>query len=207
MCFRGGSAVGLDRRIDPREGFLRFEDVTGEIGARLEEAACVGQARGDEGFQQAQSILWRVIDLILRSERHEDGICRIDAGEPGSSARSLVERVRRYLAQNLGRKVRLADIARHVYVSPSTLSHRYRIEAEETPMETLTRLRLHHAKALMLRGLPLKTIAAQLDFVDAFHLSKTFKRHEGMSPTAYLRERRGAGRPIGPGSSCGTRAV
>jgi len=35
------------------------------------------------------------------------------------------------------------------------------------------------------RGLPLKAIAQRLGFSDAFHLSKTFKRVEGISPRTF----------------------
>jgi transcriptional regulator GlxA family with amidase domain len=43
---------------------------------------------------------------------------------------------------------------------------------------------------LLLRGIPLHTIAEELGFSDAFHLSKTFKQVLGLAPRHLLRDYR-----------------
>ena len=93
----------------------------------------------------------------------------------------------RYLKAHLAERVTLQGIARNAHVSVSTLSHRYRKETGETPITTLMRLRIDHAKVLLQRRLPLKIIADRLGFSDAYHLSKAFKRVTGVSPRGFLK--------------------
>jgi transcriptional regulator GlxA family with amidase domain len=55
-------------------------------------------------------------------------------------------------------------------------------------MAALAALRIELAKSLLLRGLKIETVASQTGFFDAFHLSKTFKNHTGLSPSEFRRE-------------------
>jgi AraC-like DNA-binding protein len=61
------------------------------------------------------------------------------------------------------------------------------METGESPMMTLTRMRIHLAKTLLLQGHRLKLVADQTGFWDQYHLSKTFKQHEGISPREFCR--------------------
>ena len=70
-------------------------------------------------------------------------------------------------------------------------------------MSRLTKLRINRARGMILKGQPLKTVAAATGFSDAFHLSKTFKSIEGLSPRAWLRLLDG-GAPSGPNPDWGT---
>ena len=62
-------------------------------------------------------------------------------------------------------------------------------------MTRLINLRIDHAKHLLLRGVPLKQIAQEAGFSDAFHLSKTFKHVEGISPRGFLHRAAGLAPP------------
>ena len=55
------------------------------------------------------------------------------------------------------------------------------------PVAAYRALRIDRAKALLLRGIPLHTIAEELGFSDAFHLSKAFKQVTGLAPRHFLR--------------------
>jgi len=182
FCFDGGEACGLARMVDPAKGYMRFEDREGAMGRLIQEAAEAGRRLGADGFWRAQALLCMAVDLMVSAERVDAETCviRPEGGAPKMSA--LVAQTAQYLRDHLSGRVTLEDLARRAHVSVSTLSHRYREETGETPMTTLAKLRVMQAKALMQRGLPLKAIAGRLGFVDAFHLSKTFKRVEGVSP-------------------------
>ncbi len=187
IVFTGGELAGLERLADRRRRYARFTDPGGRLGALLQEAARAGGLRGDAGFWRAQAALCAVIDLLLRCEHVEDETYGVPVSEGPPPASGLVRAVEVYLREHLAERVALRDIAGHLYMSASSLSHRYSAESGETPMTTLTRLRIGVARGLLLKNYPLKTIAAQTGFSDAFHLSKTFKRVEGVSPREFLR--------------------
>ncbi|MBM4143827.1 MAG: helix-turn-helix domain-containing protein [Lentisphaerae bacterium] len=67
-----------------------------------------------------------------------------------------------------------ADLAKHMNVSISTLSHRYHAETGETPMTRLLRLRVDRARMLLLSGRKFAAIAEATGFYDVAHLSATF---------------------------------
>ena len=174
--------------IMPKFGHAQFEDKQARVGRLIEEIAQVGALRRDDGFWEAQSLLCRIIDMLLGAIHVEGPLYRI--GRPTAAAPTLATRVDQYLRDNLSRRITLADVARHVSVSVSTLSHRYPAEAGRSVMQTLLDIRLTTAKGLLERGDPLKTVAAQLGFTDAFHFSHAFKRGVGIPPRAFRRQTR-----------------
>ena len=188
ICFSGGTAAGLDCLVSSRYGYARFADTTGHLGEIIRHAAGLGQQFGEDGFWKVQTALCEAIDLLLRCEHVEKETYRISTAERVPLTSELVQSVVEFLKKYLAEKITLEKIAHHVHVSISSLSHRYRDETGETPMTTLTRLRINHVKVLLLKGYPLKAIAEQLGFSDVFHLSKTFKHVEGIAPKYFVQD-------------------
>jgi AraC-like DNA-binding protein len=191
LCFAGGEAAGLERLVDPRRRYARFLDPAGRLGRIIRQAALIGERYRQAGFWAAQAMLCRALHLVLGAEHGEDQTWMIGGGAPPSETAGFVEAVNGYLKARLGRRVTLADVSRHLHVSPSTLSHRYRLSSNVTPMAHHLQLRIDQSRMLLLKGTPLKVIADQLGFTDAFHLSKAFKKIEGLSPRNYLRKYQG----------------
>jgi AraC-like DNA-binding protein len=183
--FVDGDRAGLNRIT--RGGFRRFEDPRGMLRDRLVSLVAVGQSRGHEGFWRAQALFHEVLDLLLLAERNGPTSSVVRGERHGDSASELVRRVRAFLLSNYHEHLTLADIARAVNVAPSTLSHGYRAESGETPIDTLSRIRLGTAESMLLKGERLKTIASLTGYCDEFHLSKAFKQHRGVSPREFVR--------------------
>ena len=180
----------LERLLHPRWRYARFTDTHHQLGALLREAALIGRSYGEAGFWRAQAVLNRMLDLLLRSRHDEEETWSLPAMDESRGPSEFARTVDAYLQTRVDRPTTLADVARHAHISVSSLSHRYREETGRTPMARLTELRIGHAKVLVLRGMPLKSVAAQLGFSDAFHLSKTFKRVEGISPREFRQTQR-----------------
>jgi AraC-like DNA-binding protein len=185
VIFDHGRAAGLDRLISP-SGFARFEDPAGRLGELLIEVTTIDRTEASPEFCAAQAALWRVMELLHRAVRIDKNVYRIGgSGKDSGDAASVSARVEQYLRRNLADPVSLRDLATHLGISESHVSHRYRQETGVTPMTTLLRLRIELAKTMLLKGMPLKWIAEQTGFSDAFHLSRTFKRVTGQSPSHY----------------------
>jgi AraC-like DNA-binding protein len=181
MLFEHGEAAALEELLDP-QGAAQFLDPGGQIGRLLEEAAQAGRC-GDAGRYRAHSHLLAIVDLLHRASRTAPGryVVEVDA-----RPQTFVDRVEEVLAQRIRQRVRLRDVARAMSVSESSLSHRYRQDAGRSPMARLLEMRVNLAQGLLLRGVPLKTAAAQTGFADAFHLSRSFKRIVGVAPRVWL---------------------
>lgn len=186
ICFWGGESAGLRRFTDNPSHYARLLDPQHQLAALLQEAAGIAQRRGQAGYWQAQATLCRIIDLLLGADHLEADTWRLSPHDPGAGEPNLAARVQAYLRAHIDRPVALADIARAMQVSQSTLTHRYRQLTGETPLTTHTHLRIEQVKQCLLLGQPLATIAGQLGFCDVYHLSKTFKRVAGLSPRTFL---------------------
>ena len=98
------------------------------------------------------------------------------------------------MQSNLASKLSLADIASSVHISPSHLSHLFKEETGMSVMDCLTALRISEAKHLLaMPQLTVAQVSAAVGFQDPAHFSRSFKRMEGISPTAYRQSMISAG--------------
>ncbi len=158
-----------------RGGHRRLPDPEGLLGRHmhaLAEAAPLGAGR----FLAANAELLAMLDLILNAS-------------PPSPPPSLAEKLIRLFERDPAADFSIDSLAARLHVSRSTLSHRYARDHGETPMAAVNRMRLELAAALLNRGLPTKSVAAECGFCDEFHLMRNFKRHAGMTVGEYRRQR------------------
>jgi len=179
MSFREGNAI-FDRKLTQRQ-YVCFLDPAQRLGRLLERLLETGLAIGDSGFANAQAVFWEIIALLNTATMHKHETRLIPAEDDTPPISDFLHKVRAYLHEHLAERVTREELASHLKVSVSALAHRYHNETGEMLMTTLTRMRIHVAKSLLLKGEPLKLIADQTGFYDEFHLSRTFKRFEGIS--------------------------
>jgi AraC-like DNA-binding protein len=193
MHFSDAEECGLRGILSPQSNTLAFVDPSAAIGDLLTEAARAVQVSADHGFWCAQSVLLRLIDMLLTRVPDTEATVAHGPGAAPGRVSDLVRKVDAYLAEHAAGRVSVHDLARHAGVSSSTLSHRYRAETGTTPLAAHRQFRIGHARALLLRRQSLKEIAAATGFTDAFHLSKAFKRVTGLAPRDFVRRaQRGA---------------
>lgn len=185
VVFAGGDEAGLKECIPKNHAYARITDPNGLILAKLQAAAVVGTEKGASGFWEAQAILCSLLQLLRQLAPAEEGADLTTA--PVTSPDSFVKTVDAFLSARIGGSVSLAEIAKALHVSPSTLSHRYAAESGRSPLAAFHAMRLEIARALLMQGLKLDAVAEQTGFCDAFHLSKAFSRHFAMSPADYRR--------------------
>ena len=96
-----------------------------------------------------------------------------------------------HVEANLGRRIRLAELAGLVHLQPTYFSNLFSKLVGCPPMKYVMRRRIAASQAMLWRReLSLRRIALDLGFVDEFHFSKAFKREVGVPPSVYrTRER------------------
>lgn len=82
----------------------------------------------------------------------------------------------------------LADVCAHLSISTSRFSTIFKAGTGETFVEALTRIRMEHAKDLLIHT-SLKTyeIAEKIGFTDPHYFSIAFKKYTKMTPTEYIK--------------------
>jgi len=93
-----------------------------------------------------------------------------------------------------GAPLRVADLAAVIHLEPAYFSRRFRDAFGAPPAAYVRARRVEAAERMLWRtDRTVESIARALGFTDAFHLSRTFKRLTGLSPTAYRRAVRRGG--------------
>ncbi len=118
----------------------------------------------------------------------------LDAANPHSNPAAGEPRIMKatmFMHENLDRKLTVESIARECYLSPVRFAHLFKEVTSTTPMRYLQALRLELARQkLFSTNLKLAGIAAECGFCNEFYLSSVFKKHFGLSPTAFRERQR-----------------
>jgi AraC family transcriptional regulator, arabinose operon regulatory protein len=162
--------------IAPGVGRFRLRDARAEaVGvafARMLAASRLGGASGDDLAMNAlEEVLIRAIDFA--DDRNPSG------------ADPRVQRAARYLADHPDEPFNLGRLAAHCGISPSRLSHLFRAGMGSTPQVFGEKLRLEHARQLLVQTrLTTGEIALEVGFSDPLYFSRRFKRAFGHPPAA-----------------------
>ena len=97
-------------------------------------------------------------------------------------------RARRFLDACYEKPPGLAEVAARAGLSPRQLQRFFKAETGTTVTEYILFLRMRQARHMLMEtGLRVQEIADRLGFSSPYHFSAAFRRHNGMSPTAFRR--------------------
>ena len=97
----------------------------------------------------------------------------------------LLDRVLAFVETHLAEKITLGEIARHFYVSESTISQTFRQKMGVSFHRCVTQQRLIVAKTLISEGAPLEMVGQQVGFSDYSTFYRAFKQEYGINPRQY----------------------
>lgn len=102
----------------------------------------------------------------------------------------VVEQIMKYMEENYREKISLEQIAGNMYLSSFYIAKIFKSETGDTPINYLIGLRMEKAKEILEAAPdePIKEVAAAVGYSDAYHFSKLFKKHYGVSPLHYKNE-------------------
>lgn len=125
---------------------------------------------------------------LLQSEKDKEAEASEDEDETLSSAANsfLVNKALEYIKEHYDEKLRLVDVADHIYVSQWHLSKLLNKHLGNNFSEILNGIRIEKAKELLKDpSLRIYDIAEKVGFMDLTHFSRVFKRIEGISANEY----------------------
>jgi AraC-like DNA-binding protein len=99
----------------------------------------------------------------------------------------LVTQIRDYLAANMARRVRLADLSALVDRSACHLLRTFRSSTGVTPHQFQIQMRIQRAMTLLRSGHPVSDTAFRLGFGDQSHFTRHFTRTVGVPPGRFAR--------------------
>lgn len=97
----------------------------------------------------------------------------------------LLDQVLAYVEKHLSEKITLAEIARHFYVSESTITQTFRKKMDISFYRYVTQRRLIASKTLIETGMSLDAVSEQVGFADYSSFFRAFKHEYGISPRQF----------------------
>lgn len=114
--------------------------------------------------------------------------------QPNSNSKNknIVQLAIHYMQENMGKKIRLADIAAEMKLSVSRFSSFFEESTGTSPLRYLTFLRIQEACRLLdFSDLKISQISPLVGYEDPLYFSRLFSKTMGMSPLAYKQKRKG----------------
>lgn len=159
---------------------LTAQRLTEEDMARLNQGVAAVLQKG----------LYSAEETLARIER---ALARGQAG--GSETKRIVRRVMAYIHGHYAEAITRSEMAAYVNVSERHLDRCFRQETGVAPMVYLNRYRVRQAKELLEGSdVSIAEVALAAGFSDSNYFARVFRREVGVTPGAYRRGERPAGR-------------
>ena len=109
------------------------------------------------------------------------------AALPGQTA-ARVMAAQQYIEQHFTEEVSVEDVAAHVYISTSHLTHSFHDQVGYSPKQYIKLLRLSYARELMENtDIPVADVAVQCGFADVNNFIRAFRQTYSVSPGKWRR--------------------
>ena len=136
--------------------------------------------RKDVGWEAAVVANAMELMVLLRRAILDKNTKSLKAEKP-----ELLDQVLSYVEGHLSEKITLSDMARHFYVSESTISQTFRKKMGVSFYRCVTQRRLIAAKSLIEMGKPMEEVGQKVGFADYSSFYRAFKQEYGISPRQY----------------------
>ena len=148
----------------------------------------VATATFDSDRDRAKACVQRAAEL-LRVSVESEGYLWNEPSSRGGLASWQAKRVVAYIESNIGRSLRVADLAGIVQLSISHFSRAFRESFGQPPAAYVKVRRIRHAQVLMLNTRePLSQVALDCGMCDQAHFTRVFRKVVGISPSVWRRQ-------------------
>ncbi len=104
----------------------------------------------------------------------------------GMNVSDAMQSAKDYIIKNYDKSISLADVAKHVYLSESYLSHCFKKHFGTSPKNFLMQVRIVAAKDLLVKtDMKTSNVALSVGFLSQQRFNDIFKKAEGITPLQY----------------------
>lgn len=155
-------------------------------GTKWENISDLFRSGVQEAEQQANgweaAVLGNTISLLTQLRRAVDA----PSARPMKAEKpELLDQAMAYIEKNYRQHLELSDVAKHFYVSTSTISHLFKEKMGTSFYRCVTQRRLIAAKERISKGEQLESVGHQVGFSDYSTFYRAFKQEFGISPRQY----------------------
>jgi AraC-like DNA-binding protein len=209
IAFSYGPGVSHTIRNEPARPMLKYFIVfAGEAGKRLLDESPLHGSKAVQVSSPKEIVeLFEILQREGASESEYGArICSalvpvlimkiMERAVPHSIAESRAlatfHRVKHWMERHYLQFRTVEQAAQDCHIEVAYMSRLFQRFGHTTPYRFLMRLKMNRATQLLLDdGMLVKEVAAKLDFADAFHFSRVFKRYYGLPPGRFIKHKTG----------------
>ncbi|WPB54919.1 AraC family transcriptional regulator [Xylophilus sp. GOD-11R] len=165
--------------------FVLDEPDFSRLSGWLDELQRFNAERSFGGMAIVRGLLLQIIGLAcLRQERELQRLALRHEGR--TSRHDALQRVVRYVRDNLEREMSLTDAAAAAFLSPNYLANLLKKETGQTFTELVTERRLDRAKELLTgSSMQVREVARRCGYGDEAYFNRRFRQVVGCTPRAF----------------------
>ena len=131
-----------------------------------------------------KALVMEMMILILRSLEKQVRFSDETQASQNDRMHQVIQLIMTYMENNYAKDISIEHLATLYYVSPTYLSKIFKDLTGVSPINYLIQIRLKKANELLkTEDLTVKEVAKSVGYEDAYHFSKSFKKHFGISPS------------------------
>ncbi len=180
---------GMEKNFFPLADGGHILHTTGELRQKLFKLCSSMDAEkslGSHGrYFVMKAFLMQMLVYVVRFQQPKSVEEPIGYAFESVNKKYVVEQIVNYFEDHYSEKISLERIAENMYLSTFYISKIFKSETGDTPIRHLINIRLEKAKEILEQtpGKSIKEVAAEVGYDDAYHFSKQFKKHYGISPS------------------------
>lgn len=128
-----------------------------------------------KGYEEVDEYVYMIFERIFQ---------KIAVWKIGSSHR-IITQILSYMNENYGKDFGLNEMAEMIGLNNTYLSILFKAEVGTTFIKYLTKVRIEHAKELLLEGYKVNKVSAMVGYNNYHYFCNIFKREEGVTPMEY----------------------
>ena len=131
-----------------------------------------------------KALVMEMMILILRILEKKERLSDETQASQNDRMHQVVQLIMTFMENNYAKDISIEQLATLYYVSPTYLSKIFKDLTGFSPINYLIQIRLKKAHELLTTDdLTVKEVAKAVGYEDAYHFSKSFKKHFGTSPS------------------------
>lgn len=132
----------------------------------------------DRSKNRERTIFTEILDLLIQF---------FEGNGYSYSDINKVKDVIGYMTEHFSEPITLSRLADCADISESYLGRIFKSVTKKSPIDYLIDIRINKAKILLRDGFSVTQTSQMAGFNDIYYFSRTFKRHEGVSPSVYTK--------------------
>lgn len=119
-------------------------------------------------------------------QEEQTGLQVQQAGLQPKRANPQLQEILHYLGENFQQPITVQSVSKRFFMHPNYLSQLFKKEMKMNFTQYVTSMRMASAQRMLRESLlPVSDIAERTGYRDYFYFARAFKKHTGMTPTAY----------------------